>query len=46
MKYLWIKYQSYSVNEAVILSKKYGHQGVSGFVNGVLQIFQGKQRSI
>ena len=28
---------SAAVNEAVILSKKYGHQGVSGFVNGVLR---------
>lgn len=28
---------SAAVNEAVILSKKYGHRGVSGFVNGVLR---------
>ncbi|MCF6461021.1 16S rRNA (cytosine(967)-C(5))-methyltransferase RsmB [Clostridium sp. Cult3] len=28
---------SAAVNEAVILSKKHGHKGVSGFVNGVLR---------
>ncbi len=28
-----------AVNEAVTLSKKYGHKGVSGFVNGILRNF-------
>lgn len=35
-----------AVNEAVKLSKKYGHRGVSGFVNGVLRNFSRKKEDI
>lgn len=35
-----------AVNEAVNLSKKYGHKGTSGFVNGVLRSFSRNREEI
>lgn len=35
-----------AVNEAVILSKKYGYKGASGFVNGVLRNFSRNKESL